>query len=496
VWRTLTSVPFAVVQITLLALAGLVGTVVRQVPTVALSDPERYARELAELHRRYDPVTVLGLNVGPQMVEAFDRLGFFRIFSAPWFTFLLTLLVVSIVVCTADRLPRLWRAARHVRVAQPEPFFDPRLPLRARIDREPLAIADVAAVFRRHGFRARTATELDAESVESAGAAASAGAIESARAVGSAWPGQSAVQFVYGDRNQYSKLATVLTHLGLILFLAGGAATGLLGYETVLFVGEGQTAPVQPVGTPHNLVVKNERFAAPTRPDGSFADFWTDLAVYRDGQEIARKTIRVNDPLSVGGFVFHQNTFGPAAQLEIRDSADRLVWTGPVLLAGSLVERPQGFMTIPGSQVGLIAVLDRDASGRPVLGVSGITAPAADGSSRTLFLAALGLGATTDPAATGGYRITWSDAGAFTGLVVKNDPGQGVIWLASLALLSGIVLTFYFPRRRVWARLEGDRLDVAMLTDRYVDAPRELARLTRDLGAAAAASRATERQPN
>jgi cytochrome c biogenesis protein len=478
-WRTLTSVPFAVVQISILAVAGLIGALVRQVPTSALADPAAYARELAELHRRYDPVTVLGVNVGPQMTDLFDRLGFFRVFSAPWFTFLVTLLVVSIVVCTLDRMPRLWRAARHVRIAQPERFFDDRLPLRSRSERGELSAADVGSVLRRHGFRVRDAAQEES----SPGPAASRVPVE------------STVQYVYGDRNQYSKMATLFTHLGLILFLAGGAATGLLGYETVLFVGEGQTAPVQPVGTPHNMVVKNERFAAPTRPDGSFADFWTDLAVYRDGQEIARKTIRVNDPLSVGGFVFHQNTFGPAAELEIRDASDRLVWTGPVLLAGSLVERPQGFMTIPGSQVGLIAVLDRDATGRPLLGLSGISAPAADGTSRTLFLAAVGLGATTDPEATGGYRITWSDAGAFTGLVVKNDPGQGIIWLAAMALLSGIVLTFYFPRRRVWARLDGGRVDLAMLADRYVDAPREFERLRRDLAAAVVASQATQPQP-
>ena len=43
------------------------------------------------------------------MVDVFERLGFFRVFSAPWFVFLLTLLVVSIVVCTLDRTPDLWR---------------------------------------------------------------------------------------------------------------------------------------------------------------------------------------------------------------------------------------------------------------------------------------------------------------------------------------------------------------------------------------------------
>ena len=100
---------------------------------------------------------------------------------------------------------------------------------------------------------------------------------------------RTACVYLYGDRNQYFKLATLLTHLGLILFLAGAAMTGAFGFETVLFVGEGQTAPVQPVGTPDNLLIKNLGFQAPQRPDGTFEDFRTDLAVYQDGQQIARR---------------------------------------------------------------------------------------------------------------------------------------------------------------------------------------------------------------
>ena len=448
----------------MLVVAGLVGTMVRQIPSFALRDPGAYARELADLHARYDPLTILGVNVGPGMVALFDRLGFFRVFSAPWFTLLVTLLVVSIIVCTLDRTPRLWRQVRDTRVVQPPTFFDLRLAGRARfedVEADPGLVRDV---LRRHHFRVR------AEPAASPG-------------VHSGEQAAVAARYLMGDRNQYLKMATLLTHLGLILFLVGGAVTGALGYETVLFVGEGQTAPVQAVGTPHNLLVRNHRFEAPQRGDGSFADFWTDLSVYQDGREIARKTIRVNDPLSVAGFVFHQNTFGPASDLEIRDPAGQLVWTGPVLLAGQLLDLPQGFLTIPGSQLGLLVLLDRDASGAPVLALTGLEG-AADGTSRTAFLTAVGLGEETDPADSSGYRIRWADAGAFTGMVVKNDPGQGIIWLAYLSLISGLLLSFYFPRRRVWLRLGERELDLAFTADRYVDAERESDQLLDDLAVA------------
>ncbi len=455
VWRTLTSVRFAVLQIIVIVVCGLIGTMLRQIGSFSLANPASYARDLAQIHERMDPLTILGLNIGPGMVDVFDRLGFFRIFSAPWFTVLVTLLVVSIVVCTADRTPRLWRGVREVRPVQPESFFDLRLPERARMVSDAMPADELARALRRRRFKVRTV-----HPAEGPGAGADAPPVH-----------------VYGDRNQYFRMATLLTHLGLILFLAGGAVTGALGYETVVFVGEGQTAPIQAVGTPGNLLVKNIDFQAPQRADGSFEDFWTDLAVYRDGQEIARKTIRVNDPLSIAGFVFHQNTFGPAVDLEIRDAGGGLVWTGPLILAGELLGLPQGFMTIPGSEIGLVTLLDRDASGASALVLSGVVA----GREQPVFVGAIPLGGQTNPAATAGYSIAWKSAGAWTGMVVKNDPGQGIIWLAFLSLISGLVLTFYFPRRRVWARLRDGEWRFAMLADRYVDAAREFDVLLEDL---------------
>ncbi len=346
VWRTLTSVRFAVLQISVLAVAGVIGTVLNQIPAFALHDAQAYADQVSQLHATYDRLSILGVNIGPQFVDVAERFGFFRVFSSPWFVFLLTLLVVSIVVCTLDRTPAMWRTAHNVRIVQAAPFFDLRLNERARFTNVDDAAADeLAKVLRGRHFKVRQETvEVSADTLD------------------------EPIRHLYGDRNQYLKLATLFTHLGLILFLAGGAVTTAFGYETVVFLGEGQTAPVQAVGTPDNLLVKNIHFDAPRRPDGNFADFTTDLAVYRNGQEVARKIIRVNDPLQVGDYVFHQNTFGPAEDIAIRDPNGALVWDGPVLLDGALGDLPQGFITIPGSDLGLLAGPGQDRAGHTAAG--------------------------------------------------------------------------------------------------------------------------------
>ena len=266
-WRLLTDVRFAVLLITLLALAGLVGMLVRQFPITAADDPARYAAELATMHAAWD-----SLPAGSFIVESFDALGLFSVFSTPWFLVLMTVLVVSIICCTLDRTPRLWRSVNHIRVEQPAAFFDSGREHRAVLPGAGEAsLEPVRRAFRRRHFRRQRTVE--------AGDAT----------------------YVYGDRNQYQKLATLLTHAGLVLFLLGGAVTVAAGFETVVFVGEGETAPVRAVGTPGNLLLKNNAFFAPRRADGSFVDFRTDLSVFRDGEQIARQTVRVNEPLRLGG---------------------------------------------------------------------------------------------------------------------------------------------------------------------------------------------------
>jgi cytochrome c biogenesis protein len=472
-WRLLTDVRFAVVLITLLALAGLVGLLVRQFPVTAADDPARYAAEIAAMHRAWDGIQPLGLPLGSTLVAAFDAVGLFSVFSTPWFLVLMTVLTISIVCCTLDRTPRLWRTAHDVRVAQPLAFFDPERAQRAVVAASPareessVATAVARAMRVRHFRRLHVAQDGD-------------------------------ITFVYGDRNQYHKLATLLTHAGLVLFLVGGAATVAAGFETVVFVGEGQTAPVRPIGTPGNLLVKNHDFASPRRADGSFADFSTDLSVFRDGREVARKTIRVNDPLTVDGYVFHQNTFGPTADLTIHDAEGELVWDGPLLLDDEILGRPQGFMTIPGARVGLVAVLSEGADSGAQLVMQGLgPADSESGDSVTLFLVTVPVGITTDPEVTAGHSISWAGTGAWTGMVVKNDPGQPVVWIAFGLLISGIVLTFYFPRRRAWARIEGAEIRLAFLADRYVDAGREFRQLVEAVdsavrGAETRASRRSE----
>jgi cytochrome c biogenesis protein len=424
-------------------LLAVVGMTIKQLPDFAFRSATDYALAMDQTHARYDPV------LGAAIVDVMERLSVFAVFRSPWFSLGLVVLVTSIIVCTLDRTPRLWRGVADVRVAQPEPYFDPRLPDRAAMDG--VAADDVRGVLRRSGFRVREATDADG------------------------------TRFVYGDRHQYTKMATLLTHLGLILFLVAAAATSRLGDEQGLVVAEGEALTVQPIGTPGLLLVRNLDFAAPGFETGAATDFTTDLAVYQDGQEIARKTIRVNDPLSVAGYTFHQNGFGPAPHLLLKTATGAILWDAPVPMTEALSGRPYASVGIPGRDMGLKLLLDKDADGTGLLIAIPyrIVGTAADGQPIEELFAAVDLHRGDAKVSQGlDLSIGLTDFSDFTLLIAKRDPGQGLVWVAFACLIAGITITFYLPRRRVWARIgpEG-RLAIVWRSDRYIDVEREFGRL-------------------
>ena len=433
-------------QIIVLALFAVVGMVVRQLPGFAFRSPTDYANEMDRLHSLYDPV------LGTGAVDLFERLQLFQVFSSAWFSVGLVVLIISIVACTIDRTPRLWRQSAEIRVVQPDAWYDPDLPDRALL--AGVSATDAARVLRRHRFAVRQHAA-------------------------------DGVTYLYGDRNRWTKMATLLTHAGLVLFLVAAAVTSRFGDEQGLVVAEGESLTVGPIGTPGLLLVRNLAFEAPGFETGMPTDYTTHLAVYRDGRQIADKVIRVNDPLAVGGYTFHQNGFGPAPDVVIRDAAGRPLWTGPIPMTDQAAGLPFTEFAVPGRDVVLQLLLQRASDGAGVVLVLPFRAVGtnADGTPAIIGLEPLALtrGESGTSAGTD-FSVELRGFSEFTLLIAKRDPGQGLVWIAFGLLITGLLITFWMPRRRVWGRLDADgRLALAVRADRYVDVGREFGRVLDDL---------------
>ena len=144
---------------------AVVGMTLRQLPGFAFRSPTDYANEMDRLHGIYDATLTTGV------VDLLERLQLFRVFSSIWFSVGLIVLILSIVACTIDRLPRLWRQSADIRVVQPDPYYDPSLPDRAalagvvcgcdRLDPPPPPVRGPARGRRRDDVPVRRPSPLD-----------------------------------------------------------------------------------------------------------------------------------------------------------------------------------------------------------------------------------------------------------------------------------------------------------------------------------------------
>jgi cytochrome c biogenesis protein len=463
----LANVQFAMVQIAAVTIAASVGVALQQLPDYALLSASDYALEMGQLRALYEPT------LGP-LVDVFERLGLFRIFTAPWFTALLALLSVSITVCTLDRLPKIRAVTARSRVEQPGSFFDASLAGRGTMhlateltaDQSEDAATRVAQQMRARGWEASTSPDPEA-------------------------PGG---QIVHGDRFRRSYRFTLVMHTGLVLLIAGAALSGALGYTQGILLTNGEALPVGKIGSAGGLVVENRAFSAPRTESGAFADFTTDLALYRDGAQVAEKVIRVNDPLMYDGWSFHQNFFGPTVKLEIRSITGDLLWSGEAPLTATVEGAPYATLPIPGSSAGLELLLQRDPAGAAALLVvaSEPVAPASN-EVRTLFASVLAPGEVAS-APNVNFTVQLQAVSSYTGIIARRDPAAAIVWLAAALIMTGLTLTLRRPRARLWIRIQPGRAeaDAALLLERGARAEQAaplLARIAETLAAPPDATR-------
>jgi cytochrome c biogenesis protein len=144
-------------------------------------------------------------------------------------------------------------------------------------------------------------------------------------------------------------------------------------------------------------------------------------------------------------------------------------------------------MSVPGRDIGLELLLGQDANGVGNLLVLpyAVTGSAGDGSPafQELPAAAVALQAGEARAPAGlDFSVGLRRFTDYTLIIAKKDPGQGIVWAAFLFLIAGIAISFYLPRRRIWARIAPDGgLRIVARSDRYVDVEREFGGLLDDL---------------
>jgi cytochrome c biogenesis protein len=430
-WRIFTSMRTALLLILALAALALVGAILVQAPAGFSADPQGYAAWLEGLRPKYGG-----------WVPILDTLGLFSVFQSIWFKAILVGLTTSILACSVNRFRGLWKTAVRPRTRMAGTFFD-RAPQQASLD-APTGLdataGTVRAVFGAYHFR--TVMEPDGDVVH-----------------------------LYADRNRWAPFGTLIAHLSLVLLLVGAMVGSAFGYRDSEFAAAVGTRVEVGGGTGLTLLARS--FSDSYYENGAPSDYASDIVLYRDGVEVASKTIRVNEPLSYEGVTFYQSFFGPAAVVRVTDASGAEVYDRGVPLLWSSDDGSR--------RIGQFSLPDAGLTVFVVGAASGLVDPDIKAGEMQLEVYRQGAQQPTaieivsqgKPATIGDLQFTFQREQQFTGLIVARDPGVLFVWSGAFALVGGLFLVFLFPNRRIWAvvrRHAGGRSEVRLAATARHDA--------------------------
>lgn len=477
-WGWLSSVRNAIYLIVAIVVVCFIGIYFPQAPREVLGDPVAYAAWVQQ-----NALASYG-----SLTPIFDWLQFFTVFSSWYFKLLLTLLSLSVVVCTLNRAPAIWHNFAHPLIRRSDRFYQNAL------ERTEFIVPDVdairwttAALHRRH-YRVRS-TVVEQET--------------------------GSVTYLYASKNSWATLSTFVFHAALVSLLMAGVISqwrgfdpnsparrllpapvvslsdSLAGFSFDQALPDGQSAVVYPRGTPHNVSFRVNSFKATFDPKtGMATDYVTDLSVYRDGELVAHSSsLRVNSPLSYDGIVFHQSSLISSASVTITDQHGYVLFNQAVVLDQSET-LPDGEQVdlATNIQVGdtnmVMSILFPHNPGLQLAQVSHplmlvtIGPPGATSASQDKAVLPLHPG-QSGQSKDRQWTITLTGAREATVLLVTKDAGAVFIWPIAVILILSLCVTFYFPQRRIWLRIAGHSVQMAALREHFTNIRTDLLGISR-----------------
>ena len=422
------SVKLAIVLIILITAASIVGTLIPQ------------NRGAAEYAARYGGLA--GLFTGLRLTS---------LYRSWWYLALLFLFAVNTVVCTLTRLGPKWRRA-----------FGPARDMDAK-----------ALSAMRPGVRFRLPGPLPE-------ARASVAAALRARHYVLGESARDGKVAVLARKKRLGWFGSDVVHLGLLVVLAGGLASGLGGRRSDLALREGQTSGVPGAA----FQVRLDKFETEYYPRGGVKAWKSTVTVVEGGAAVLTRIVKVNEPLRYKGYSFYQSAYGlnwEAARLglEIHKPGDPAVAKTVSVevgertpvddpdITGILVRRfVPDFVIGEGNQVrsrseapnNPAALVEAWKGGERVF-ARWIFARYPDfGQDHAAGMKTqMRPGAEAEPGAgSPGLAIVLKTyaAAPYSVLEAAKDPGVGLIWLGCALVTAGFFLAFYWPPREIRVVLE------------------------------------------
>ncbi|QDZ16944.1 cytochrome c biogenesis protein ResB [Humibacter ginsenosidimutans] len=504
-WRQLTSMRTALFLLLLLAVAAVPGSLVPQ----HTSDPNGVV-QYQENH--------------PVLYPILDKLQVFDTYTSVWFSAIYLLLFVSLVGCVVPRLKHHLEA------------------LRAKPPRTPARLARMA------GYRVRVLQGMTSQGASAEAEAARQAAIVSAQKLLKASGYRTVVletardASVSAERGYLRETGNILFHAALVGILIAVGVGGGLSYTGQRIVVDGQsfvntlvnydsinpgrfvdTSGLSPFAIKlDQLDVKYE--SKNKNAMGSPLDYTAYVTTTENGTT-SKKTIKVNEPLGIGGTNVYLLGNGYAPIITVRNAKGKAVFHDAVPFPSQDTNMTsQGIVKVPDGlkeQLGMIGFFYPTAqklstgaytssypdTRDPMLGLSVYQGDLGLDKGLPVSVYALNIDKLKEIAGPGAKAkaidlkpgesaslpnglgtVTFDGVARFVSLEVHHDPTQGWMLLFAVLVLGGLLTSLFVPRRRLWvkaitqadgslrleyaglARGEDPRLDdaVASFADRHI----------------------------
>lgn len=404
IWDFFCSLKLTIVIMLLLAITSIIGTVLQQNAPAA-----DYIKEYGQAN-----------------YELFVKLQFVDMYHSWWFIGLLGLFSINLICCSIKNFPRVWKFVREpVLVASPSMLKNSanRAEYTCKEDRQQLATR-LSGLLKKE-FGKIIETEVDGK------------------------------LYLFAQKGIYSRFGAYMTHLSILIIMAGAIIGNVWGYKAYVNITEGTSTDQVwsrsgQVPIDLGFTVRCDNFDVSYYPNSRRPkDYNSDLVVLENGQEILRKRIEVNDPLTYKGITFYQSSYGSAGnaffKVKVTENA-----TGKVMnfnaRQGERLKLPNGYaFSISG-----FTENDRQFGAAMQLKVN-----SPDGKQGRPFVVWKKYPEfDVKRAGTFSFALIEHEEPQFTGLQVAKDPGVEVVWLGCFLMVFGSLTAFFFSHKRVWACLE------------------------------------------
>ncbi|MDI6762619.1 MAG: cytochrome c biogenesis protein ResB [Thermodesulfobacteriota bacterium] len=264
------------------------------------------------------------------------------------------------------------------------------------------------------------------------------------------------------------RLGPHITHASLIVILAGSLIGNIWGFKGFVNIPQGESIETIALKGSQEMLgldftIRCDKFAVSHYPGTETPkEYLSELIVLEKGQEVFKKTIRVNDPLQYRGVTFYQSSYGflPSrpeerkAELEIipKGNGSR---SSRLQLAEGETKQVQG----TDYKVELVALIPDFSLGEGNRIFSRSDQPNNPAVQVNIYqngkLSYKGWAFLKYPDFHGSrndtHRVKFINYSGgerpYTGLMVVKDPGIPVVWAGFGLLILGLILSFFLRRR-------------------------------------------------